>query len=53
MTTRRRLPDLDKIKPREDNMLAVSVEETVFEQHTGGDVHDRGVDGSSCRWGGC
>ncbi|GAA3713866.1 SRPBCC family protein [Microlunatus aurantiacus] len=43
--------DLDKIKPREHNMLAVPIAETVLEQHTGGDLYDRGVDGSICRWG--
>ena len=43
--------DLDKIKPREHNMLAVPIAETVLEQHAGGDVYDRGVDGSICRWG--
>lgn len=43
--------DLDKIKPREHNMLAVAIEETVFERHAGGDVYDRGVDGTICRWG--
>lgn len=43
--------DLDRIKPREHNMLAVPVEQTVLEQHVGGDVYDRGVDGSVCRWG--
>lgn len=43
--------DLDRIKPREHNMLAVPIEETVLEQRAGGDVYDRGVDGSICRWG--
>jgi uncharacterized protein YndB with AHSA1/START domain len=43
--------DLDKIKPREHNMLAVPVAETVLEQRSGGDLYDRGVDGSVCRWG--
>jgi len=43
--------DLDRIKPREHNMLAVPIEETVLEQHVGGSVYDRGVDGSVCRWG--
>lgn len=42
---------IDRIKPREHNMLAVPIEETVLEQHVGGDVYDRGVDGSICRWG--
>lgn len=43
--------DLDRIKPRGHNMLAVPIEQTVLEQHAGGDVYDRGVDGSICRWG--
>lgn len=43
--------DLGRIKPREHNMLAVPIEATVLEQHVGGDVYDRGVDGSTCRWG--
>lgn len=43
--------DLDRIKPREHNMLAVPIEQTVLEQRAGGDVYDRGVDGSICRWG--
>jgi uncharacterized protein YndB with AHSA1/START domain len=43
--------DLDRIKPREHNMLAVPIEQTVLEQHVGGGVYDRGVDGSVCRWG--
>ena len=43
--------ELDRIKPREHNMLAVPIEQTVLEQHVGGDVYDRGVDGTICRWG--
>jgi uncharacterized protein YndB with AHSA1/START domain len=42
--------DFDQIKPREHNMLAVDIAETVFEPHVGGHVIDRGVDGSECRW---
>jgi uncharacterized protein YndB with AHSA1/START domain len=42
--------DFDSIKPREHNMLAVDVAETVLEPRVGGDVYDRGVDGSICRW---
>ncbi len=37
-------------KPREHNLLAVEIAETVFESHAGGHVYDRGVDGSECRW---
>jgi uncharacterized protein YndB with AHSA1/START domain len=37
-------------KPREHNMLQVDIAETVFEPHVGGNIYDRGVDGSECRW---
>lgn len=40
----------DDIKPREHNMLAVPIAETVFETHVGGHIYDRGIDGSECRW---
>ena len=40
----------DSIKPREHNMLAVEIAETVFEPREGGRIYDRGVDGSECRW---
>lgn len=40
----------DQIKPREHNMLAVDIEESVFEAHPGGRVYDRGVDDSECQW---
>jgi uncharacterized protein YndB with AHSA1/START domain len=40
----------DSIKPREHNMLAVEIEETVFEPREGGRIYDRGVDGSECQW---
>ncbi|AXB41390.1 SRPBCC family protein [Amycolatopsis albispora] len=40
----------DRIKPREHNLLAVPIAETVFETHVGGSVYDRGEDGSVCRW---
>ncbi len=43
--------DFDKIKPRQHNMLAVPIAETVLEHHAGGDLYDRGVDGTVCRWG--
>jgi uncharacterized protein YndB with AHSA1/START domain len=42
--------DFDSIKPREHNMLAVEIAETVFEPHVGGRIYDRGVDGSECQW---
>jgi uncharacterized protein YndB with AHSA1/START domain len=37
-------------KPREHNMLAVAITETVFERRVGGHIYDRGEDGSECRW---
>ena len=37
-------------KPREHNLLAVPIADTVFEPREGGHVYDRGVDGSECRW---
>jgi uncharacterized protein YndB with AHSA1/START domain len=37
-------------KPREHNMLQVEIAETVFEAHVGGNIYDRGIDGSECRW---
>jgi uncharacterized protein YndB with AHSA1/START domain len=40
----------DKIKPHEYNLLAVDIDQTVFEPRVGGHVYDRGVDGSECRW---
>jgi uncharacterized protein YndB with AHSA1/START domain len=42
--------DFDKVKPREHNMLAVDIAETVFERREGGRIYDRGVDGSECQW---
>ena len=42
--------EMDRIKPREHNLLAVPIEATVVEQRVGGDIYDRGVDGSVCRW---
>ncbi|MCH1866908.1 SRPBCC family protein [Nocardioides sp. CFH 31398] len=41
---------LDAVKPREHNLLDVPIEETVLEPWPGGDVYDRGSDGSTCRW---
>ena len=40
----------DSIKPREHNMLAVEIAESVFETREGGRIYDRGVDGSECQW---
>ena len=42
--------DFDSIKPRDHNLLAVEIAETVFEPREGGRIYDRGVDGSECRW---
>jgi uncharacterized protein YndB with AHSA1/START domain len=42
--------DFGSFKPREHNLLAVPIAETVFEPHVGGHIYDRGVDGSECRW---
>jgi uncharacterized protein YndB with AHSA1/START domain len=42
--------EFDGIKPREHNMLEVEIAETVFERREGGNIYDRGVDGSECRW---
>jgi uncharacterized protein YndB with AHSA1/START domain len=39
-----------RFKPREHNMLAVEIAETIFEPRVGGHLYDRGVDGSECRW---
>jgi uncharacterized protein YndB with AHSA1/START domain len=40
----------DRIKPREHNLLAGPIAETVFEPRAGGHIYDRGEDGSECRW---
>ena len=37
-------------KPREHNMLNAPIAETVFEPRVGGNIYDRAVDGSECRW---
>lgn len=42
--------DFGKFKPKEHNMLAVPIVETVFEPRVGGHIYDRGADGSECRW---
>jgi uncharacterized protein YndB with AHSA1/START domain len=42
--------DFNSIKPREHNLLAVPIAETVFERRVGGNIYDRGIDGSECRW---
>lgn len=42
--------DFGAFKPREHNLLAVPIAETVFEARVGGHIVDRGTDGSECRW---
>lgn len=42
--------DFGAFKPREHNLLAADIAETVFEPYAGGYLYDRGVDGSECRW---
>ena len=37
-------------KPREHNLLASPITETVFEPRVGGNIVDRAEDGSECRW---
>ena len=41
---------MDRIKPREHNMLGVDIAETVFEPRVGGRIYDRGTDGRECEW---
>ena len=36
--------------PREYNLLDVEIAERVFEPRVGGQVYDRGADGSECHW---
>jgi uncharacterized protein YndB with AHSA1/START domain len=37
-------------KPREHNLMAVPIAETVFEPRVGGHIYDRAEDGTECRW---
>jgi uncharacterized protein YndB with AHSA1/START domain len=37
-------------KPAEHNLLQAPLAETVFEPKVGGNIYDRGTDGSECRW---
>ena len=37
-------------KPREHNLLAAPIAETVFEPRVGGHIFDRATDGSECHW---
>jgi uncharacterized protein YndB with AHSA1/START domain len=40
----------DAIKPRDHNLLAVPISETIFEPRVGGHIYDLGTDGSRCEW---
>lgn len=40
----------DAIKPRDHNLLAVPIAQTVFEPRVGGHIYDVGTDGSRCEW---
>ena len=42
--------DFSSFKPREHNLLSADIAETVFEPRVGGNIIDRAVDGSECRW---
>ena len=37
-------------KPPEHNLLKAPIAETVFEPRVGGNIVDRAIDGSECRW---
>jgi uncharacterized protein YndB with AHSA1/START domain len=37
-------------KPKEHNLLAAPIAETVFEPRVGGHIYDRATDGTECRW---
>ena len=37
-------------KPPEHNLLSTEIVETVFEPRVGGNIYDRGADGTECRW---
>lgn len=37
-------------KPRDHNLLQAAIAETVFEPRVGGNIYDRAVDGTECRW---
>jgi uncharacterized protein YndB with AHSA1/START domain len=42
--------DIGSWFPREYNLLETEIAERVFEPREGGQVYDRGTDGSECRW---
>lgn len=37
-------------KPKEHNLMDAAIAETVFEARVGGNIYDRAVDGTECRW---
>jgi uncharacterized protein YndB with AHSA1/START domain len=39
-----------EFKPREHNLLHAPIAETVFEPRVGGNIYDRAIDGTECRW---
>jgi uncharacterized protein YndB with AHSA1/START domain len=41
---------LDRIKPRDHNLLSAEIEATVLEPRAGGRIYDRAVDGTECEW---
>ena len=41
---------IDTWWPREYNLLDVDIAERIFEPRVGGQVYDRGTDGSECHW---
>ncbi len=42
--------DFGLFKPADHSLLAVPIAETIVETHVGGNIIDRGADGSECRW---
>jgi hypothetical protein len=42
--------DIGSWFPRDYNLLDVEIAERVFEPRVGGQVYDRGTDGSECHW---
>jgi uncharacterized protein YndB with AHSA1/START domain len=42
--------EFGSFKPKDHNLLAAEIAETVFEPRVGGHIYDRAVDGSECHW---
>ena len=42
--------DIGSWWPPDHHILQAELAEMVFEPHVGGNIYDRGVDGSECRW---